>query len=88
MDAAAFAARECRKLREPWPMFCSDFSKPHSKCMRNSLLDWSELSAFYTEYKACQKGLLLFFMSGKIEIIKYKRKKSVTHMWAWAFPSF
>uniref|UniRef100_A0A8R1E7Z5 Secreted protein n=1 Tax=Caenorhabditis japonica TaxID=281687 RepID=A0A8R1E7Z5_CAEJA len=50
MDAATLATRECRKLREPWPMFRSDFSKPHSKCMRNSLFEWSELSAFYTEY--------------------------------------
>uniref|UniRef100_A0A8R1IJA6 Uncharacterized protein n=1 Tax=Caenorhabditis japonica TaxID=281687 RepID=A0A8R1IJA6_CAEJA len=50
VDAATLATRECRKLREPWPMFCSDFSKPHSQCMRNSLFNWSELSAFYTKY--------------------------------------
>uniref|UniRef100_A0A8R1HVY3 Phlebovirus glycoprotein G2 fusion domain-containing protein n=1 Tax=Caenorhabditis japonica TaxID=281687 RepID=A0A8R1HVY3_CAEJA len=50
VDASTLATRECRKLREPLPMFCSDFSKPHFKCMRNSLFDWSELSAFYTEY--------------------------------------
>uniref|UniRef100_A0A8R1IUP4 Uncharacterized protein n=1 Tax=Caenorhabditis japonica TaxID=281687 RepID=A0A8R1IUP4_CAEJA len=55
MDAATLATRECRKLREPWPMFCSDFSKPHFKCMRNSLFDWSELSALYTEYKNVKK---------------------------------
>uniref|UniRef100_A0A8R1ET24 Uncharacterized protein n=1 Tax=Caenorhabditis japonica TaxID=281687 RepID=A0A8R1ET24_CAEJA len=51
VDVASLATKECRKLRKQWPMFCSDFSKPHSKCMRNSLFDWSELSAFYTEYR-------------------------------------
>uniref|UniRef100_A0A8R1EQU0 Uncharacterized protein n=1 Tax=Caenorhabditis japonica TaxID=281687 RepID=A0A8R1EQU0_CAEJA len=60
VDAATLATRECRRLREPWPMFCSDFSKPHSKCMRNSLFDWSELSALYTKYirKATSLSLL------------------------------
>uniref|UniRef100_A0A8R1DKV4 NUC153 domain-containing protein n=1 Tax=Caenorhabditis japonica TaxID=281687 RepID=A0A8R1DKV4_CAEJA len=38
-DAATLATKECRKLREPWPMFRSDFSESHSKCMRNSLFD-------------------------------------------------
>uniref|UniRef100_A0A8R1IZE0 Uncharacterized protein n=1 Tax=Caenorhabditis japonica TaxID=281687 RepID=A0A8R1IZE0_CAEJA len=37
-------------------MFRSDFSKPHYKCMRNSMGDWSEFAKLYTGYTSsyCQ----------------------------------